>query len=220
MRRAALLLTAVLAAAGITVAPLAIPNASAQAPIVSVIIDGTGNGHGRGLSQYGAYGRALSGQTYNEILGAYYGGTIPGDPTPSTQRIDVRLLALDNVAGLKVISTSGAMSITGVPGVWGSVYALRVSANNFQLWGSAAVTDCNTDTTAFAPIVVPNPIAVVEFTTAGGDDVNTPAPNVLGVCRPDGSVVHYRGAIEFWDTYAGNRVVNSVLVEQYVRTQS
>ncbi len=217
MRRAALALTAVLGAAAVIVAPLTAPRASAQTPIVSVIVDGTGNGHGRGLSQYGAFGRAISGQMYDQILGAYYGGTIPGDPVPSTQRIDVRLLALDNVADLKVISTSGAMSITGVPGVWGSVYALRVSVNNFQLWGSAAATDCNTDTAAFAPIVLPNPTPVVEFTTVGGDDVNTPAANVLGVCRPDGSVVHYRGTIEFWDTYAGNRAVNSVLVEQYVR---
>ena len=38
-----------------------------------------------------------------------------------------------------------------------------------------------------------------------------------GVCRPDGSVVHYRGTIEFWDTSGGTRVVNSVLVEQYLR---
>ena len=41
--------------------------------------------------------------------------------------------------------------------------------------------------------------------------------NTLGVCRPDGSVVHYRGTVEFWDTAAGTRVVNNVLVEQYLR---
>ena len=96
------------------------------------------------------------------------------------------------------------------------MYAVEVAPNTFQLWGSGAVTDCNTDTTGFTDLGT-YPTSVVEFTTVGGDDVNTPAPNVLGVCRPDGSVVHYRGAVEFWDTYAGNRVVNSVLVEQYVR---
>lgn len=217
MRRVALALTAVLGAAGVIAAPSAASHVSAQAPIVSVVVDGTGNGHGRGLSQYGAYGRALAGQTYSQILDAYYGGTIPGDPTPTTQRIDVRLLALDNVPDFKVISTSGAISVTGVPvGPWASVYAVRLSTNNFQLWGSASVTDCNADTTGFTDLGT-YPTAVVEFTTAGGDDVNTPAANVLGVCRPDASVVHYRGAVEFWDTYAGTRVTNSVLVEQYVR---
>ncbi len=218
MRRAALALTAVLGAAAAVVAPVTAPIASAQAPIVSVIIDGTGNGHGRGLSQYGAYGRALSGQTYANILDAYYGGTIPGDPTPPAQRIDVRLLALDNVAGLKVNSPNVAVSITGVARrPWRSVYAEKVGANTFRLLGSAAVTDCNTDTTGFDRRSVTYPTSVVEFTTVGGDDVSTPAANVLGVCRPDGSMVHYRGAVELWDTYAGNRVVNSVLVEQYVR---
>ena len=202
-----------------TVEPLTVPSASAQTPIVSVIVDGTGQ---RPRPRVEPVRRLRQGRRPRLELPPdprrYYGGTIPGDPTPSTQRIDVRLLALDNVPGLKVISSTGAMSITDVPGgPWASVYVVKVSANNFQLWGSPSVTDCNTDTTGFQPLVVPNPRQVVEFTTAGGDDVNTPAQNVLGVCRPDGSVVHYRGTIEFWDTYVGTRVVNSVLVEQYVR---
>jgi peptidoglycan hydrolase-like amidase len=222
MRRVSFVLAALLGATAVTVAPLTAPVASAQARIVSVVVEGTGNGHGRGLSQYGAYGRAIAGQDYRGILNAYFGGTIPGDPEPSTRRIDVRLLALDNVADLKVISATGAITVTGlpetVPGVpdtWGSVYAVEESPGTFRLWGLKTATDCNADTTGFADLGVLT--SSVEFTTVGGDDVNTPAANVLGVCRPNGSVVHYRGTIKFWDMYAGNRVVNSVLVEQYLR---
>ncbi len=48
----------------------------------SITFEGAGWGHGVGMSQYGAYGRALDGQTYTEILTAadtgYYQGTTIG----------------------------------------------------------------------------------------------------------------------------------------------
>lgn len=43
--------------------------------VVQVIANGTGRGHGVGLCQGGALGRARSGQPYREILSAYYPGT-------------------------------------------------------------------------------------------------------------------------------------------------
>ena len=39
-----------------------------------LIAHGGGNGHGVGLCQWGAVGRARAGQDYQQILGAYYGG--------------------------------------------------------------------------------------------------------------------------------------------------
>ena len=39
------------------------------------LFKGTGNGHGLGMSQWGARGRAASGQDYRKILSAYYNGT-------------------------------------------------------------------------------------------------------------------------------------------------
>jgi hypothetical protein len=215
MRRA-LIVAAVLGLAVPVMAAAPASVASAQTAIGSVIVEGTGFGHGRGLSQYGAYGWAVDyGWTYSAILDHYYGGTERGAPTSTAQRIDVRLLSLDGVAGLKVIAPTGGMSVNG-GGSYGSVYAVRVAPNQFQLFGSPAVTDCATGGTGLTDLgVVPTPR--VDFVIAGGDDPNTAPANVLGVCRPDGSVVHYRGTIELWDTYVGPRTVNSVLVEQYVR---
>lgn len=43
--------------------------------ITRLIADGTGNGHGVGLCQWGAVGRAHAGQDYRRILAAYYPGT-------------------------------------------------------------------------------------------------------------------------------------------------
>lgn len=42
----------------------------------SLTISGRGSGHGVGLSQMGAIGRALEGQSYTEILSSYYPGTV------------------------------------------------------------------------------------------------------------------------------------------------
>src|SRR5690606_25154719 len=39
-----------------------------------VIAEGGGWGHNTGMSQYGSHGRALAGQTFIEILKAYYSG--------------------------------------------------------------------------------------------------------------------------------------------------
>jgi stage II sporulation protein D len=45
-------------------------------------IDGGGDGHGIGMSQYGAYGYALHGKSYRFILGHYYKGTRIGTTNP------------------------------------------------------------------------------------------------------------------------------------------
>ncbi|CAA9471114.1 MAG: Stage II sporulation protein D [uncultured Rubrobacteraceae bacterium] len=61
----------VLAACGGAAFPLAPPAEGAT----SVKVCGSGFGHGVGLSQYGAYGRAKAGQGYALILRSYYPGT-------------------------------------------------------------------------------------------------------------------------------------------------
>jgi len=43
--------------------------------LTGFLFKGRGNGHGLGMSQWGARGRASSGQDYRKILSAYYGGT-------------------------------------------------------------------------------------------------------------------------------------------------
>jgi stage II sporulation protein D len=66
------LLTGLLAVAVLCCAPLAAPPARAAS---SFSIHGAGDGHGIGMSQYGALGFALHGYRYTEIIGHYYEGT-------------------------------------------------------------------------------------------------------------------------------------------------
>jgi stage II sporulation protein D len=67
----------------------------------ALIIRGAGFGHGVGMSQYGAYGYALHGFTYDQILAHYYTGTALGrlDPEP-----DVSVILQ---AGVRTVRVSG-----------------------------------------------------------------------------------------------------------------
>jgi len=63
-------------------------------------ISGHGWGHGLGMSQYGAYGYAQHGWTYDRILKHYYTGTTIG-PAPVSR---VRVLLLDNAKQVTISS--------------------------------------------------------------------------------------------------------------------
>ena len=150
MRRAALALTALLGAAAITTAPFGAPSASAQTPIVSVVVDGTGNGHGRGMSQWGAYGWAVDqGKDWSWILDHYYGGTAMGD-ADTTGTIDVQLKALDGATTVGVVSYVGAGNVNWGGKVAASMYATEVGPNLFQVY-SAPTVACPAATTLTVP---------------------------------------------------------------------
>jgi stage II sporulation protein D len=62
-----------------------------------VLVHGRGWGHGVGLGQYGALGRAERGETYQEILAAYYDGLTPSTTDELPPRIRVGLDVADDV---------------------------------------------------------------------------------------------------------------------------
>jgi SpoIID/LytB domain protein len=88
-----------------------------------VVIDGRGWGHGIGMSQYGALGKAMRGWNAPQILAAYYGGVPPVqlDPAslPATIRVAVALgRSTAAVAGAaRVVDGSGRLVATGT-GSW------------------------------------------------------------------------------------------------------
>ena len=62
-----------LIASGLALTSAAPVNADHDVTVIT--FEGGGFGHGVGMSQYGAFGRAEAGQTAEEILGFYYDGT-------------------------------------------------------------------------------------------------------------------------------------------------
>jgi SpoIID/LytB domain protein len=73
----------VLRLVSVTLAALALLCAPAFAAKARFTIRGAGFGHGVGMSQYGAYGFAKQGRTYDQILRHYYSGTQLGTTDPN-----------------------------------------------------------------------------------------------------------------------------------------
>jgi hypothetical protein len=177
--------------------------------VVAFLARGVGNGHGRGLSQWGAFGRAVNGgQSWQEILDAYYGGTELGDAPASN--IGVRLLRWDSTIQFGVISVTGQAYFEGQP--YTSLYARETSTpGQFEVFRAATLACPGAAVDWISLGVFGGPIV---FSTSATFDA--PAGEVLGACQGDGEVRHYRGELQFWDTGDGNRVVNKLGVEQYL----
>ena len=211
MRRVGLMLAAVLATL-VAASVVALPNQGAPAEaagndVIAIVIEGTGNGHGRGMSQWGAYGWAVDhGWSWDQILDWYYGGTAMGDADVNS-RMTVRLLGLDNSPSVGVVSYSGGVIWNGQASPYVSMRA-EWNGASFNLYGSGAAT-CAAETLL-------GQVGGVSFTTATGEVSNSSAPAAIGVCEPNGSVTHYRGSIDVTNP-AGVRVVNSLRTEDYLR---
>ena len=95
--------------------------AGAATRAAGLYVTGAGNGHGVGMSQYGAAGYALHGATYQEILRDYYAQTTLGHIEPT--RIVTVLL---RQAGPALFS--GATRIKGVPHKLDPLYVYSVVA--------------------------------------------------------------------------------------------
>ncbi len=100
--------------------------------IIAVVVEGFGYGHGRGMSQWGAFGWAVDqGRSWHWILDHYYGGTVMGD---AGGRIRVRLTGLDGAGTVGVVSHGSGVR-------WGghtraAMYSREVSANRFEVYGA------------------------------------------------------------------------------------
>ena len=71
------------------------------------VVSGRGYGHGVGMSQYGAYGQALAGRTYDQILPYYYRGTQIG----KAGRKELRVLLGE---GRRAVTISSTVPFTAV----------------------------------------------------------------------------------------------------------
>jgi SpoIID/LytB domain protein len=84
---------------GLRPLPATVPSSRFD-PLVSddaVVLEGQGWGHGVGLGQYGARGRADRGETYEQILAAYYDGLAPTRPDDVPDRVRVGFEVADQL---------------------------------------------------------------------------------------------------------------------------
>jgi stage II sporulation protein D len=187
MRRRALVLLAAAAAS------LAIPrSATAASRPSNVIIDGAGFGHGRGLSQWGAYALGARGVRWNTILSRYYSGTSISSVRPSTP-IRVRVAKRSSV----IITSSAPFRVSWSGG--------RATARDIRVGrrGSGLVVETRTSrgwTRAAYP-------RVVSFAAGRAR---------LGVVRLAGGIREYRGSLEVRPYSSGVAVVDTVRLDDYL----
>lgn len=159
----------------------------------NLYISGAGNGHGIGMSQYGAYGYALHGWTYRHILGHYYQGT--GLRTTSSRTV-------------RVLLGTGAY---GNPSFSGASSALAPRA------GTQPVTLSASQTYTMQAVAGGN---VALYDQSGRQLESVRPPLIVSGPGPVDFLGHgqYRGALEFrWSQAPAVQTVNAVDLEDYVR---
>jgi SpoIID/LytB domain protein len=205
---------ALYAATGLlTAAPAAVP-AAAPAPGAgptplgaTVTLFGRGWGHGVGLSQYGARGRALAGQDAATILAHYYPGTSLGAVALDAA---IRVLLLDNAtptaaAPLTVFGRGGAWTIDGLGAVFPADARLRLvpPASGTTAW--RLLVDASGATLLDLP-------APTDLRVRGVDPATT-----LQLPARSSTYNLYRGSLRILLVGSKADVVNELPLEDYLR---
>ena len=195
---------------------------------LAIVIEGQGNGHGRGLSQYGAVGwSTIYGKDWTWILDHYYGDTAMGAVAVGT-RMSVRLTAQDDLQTAVIASGGNVYWMGGPQGYFTSMVAREVGSSGgqytYQVWGKTGTAECPSSNdslaswTSVGTVTTAAGLASVTFSVPSADDPATPAASLLGVCDSAGAVRHYRGNIFASNGTSGeNRTMNDVEIESYVR---
>lgn len=197
------------------------------ADAVAVVIEGQGNGHGRGLSQFGSLGWSVSfGRDWTWILDHYYGGTVAGT-APGGLRITVALGAFDGLQTAVVAQNANATWVGGTPGSFGSLVAREVATTGttatYKVWGHASrlcpnAADSLSSWQYLGQVNAGFNAVGPQFGVPGGDDPATPASSLLGICDASGFVRHYRGTVYATNRSDGaNRTINDIEIESYLR---
>lgn len=151
-----------------------------------VVLDGSGWGHGVGMGQYGAKGKAERGVTYGEILSTYYNGVTPTTTEAAPDRVrvgladDVNQLSLSADGPVTVRAGDEVLTRRGF-GTW-TVQASAEATMRLVAppgYGSPLVAEPTTATRSR-----PFPVETVGLETV----VNKPAELVVEVRDDDGVV--------------------------------
>ena len=186
---------AVLGALCVAAAGLALWAPAAGAATTStMVIEGRGWGHGIGLCQYGAYGYALHGWSYGNIIRHYYTGVKLG----KVANVPIRVLLRDDAASAVVTDAAKYKAS------WGST-TVTIGAGV-----TATVTWTGSSYRLTAGSKTWTPGAPVTF-TPGSSRLK------LVTANDNGYVGHYRGTLRIVHMTSGLAIVNKLPIESYLR---
>jgi stage II sporulation protein D len=100
--------------------PLTIPSRWLSASVAdgTLVVRGRGWGHGVGMVQWGAYGKARRGLDASTILAYYYGGL---EPEPFPEPGTIRVVVARGLTGISIVPSGPGARIDGEPFVGGRV---------------------------------------------------------------------------------------------------
>ena len=200
-----------------TAAPTATPTATPTAPPSgpttlgsSVTFYGRGYGHGVGLSQYGAEGRATDGQVAGQILAHYYQGTTLGTITNR----QIRVLVLQNFAAsstnpVQVYGRGGSWTVDGVSATFPADARLRFRP-----------TTSGTTTSWKLTVTAPDGTTLYNAASSSRIRVRPGANATLQLWSRPSAYDRYRGVLRLigkTDATAMANVVNELPIESYLR---
>ncbi|HEY2916189.1 MAG TPA: SpoIID/LytB domain-containing protein [Candidatus Limnocylindrales bacterium] len=169
---------------------------------------GRGYGHGVGMSQYGAYGRAVAGQSASQIVGHYYPGTSIGTMASTTVRVQV-LAGFSATASnpLRIYGRVGSWTIDGIGKTFPADAQVRMTPD-----GAAAsgwhLTVIGADTTTLFSGAAPATAFYIRPASS---------TSLLQLYSKPTSYDRFRGNLRVIVTSAGTiNVVNWVSMEQYL----
>jgi SpoIID/LytB domain protein len=174
-------------------------------------LTGAGFGHGIGMSQYGAYGAAVRGLTWSNIMAFYYPGTARS--TRSTTELIQVWLEGDKDRDLRVRPSAGLR----VSDDLGTTYTLPVGAR-YRAWRAVRST---------------REIFKLQYLSSSGSWVTKSHPlsaspgrtwrftntaKLVEVRLTDNSSVEVRGSVAVFFFGAGTRTVNRLRVDTYLKS--
>jgi SpoIID/LytB domain protein len=182
--------------------PIALPS--------SITFFGRGYGHGVGLSQYGAHGRALDGQSAAGILAHYYRNTVLGTATNSQVRVLVlQAFKASATTPVQVFGRGGGWSIDGIDMTFPADARLRF-----------VPTTTGTTTTWKAIVIAVDGTTLHSAATASSIRVRPAAGTTLQLWSKPSAYDRYRGVLRLVGTTGATstvNVVNELSMEWYLR---
>lgn len=168
---------------------------------------GRGWGHGVGMSQYGARGRALAGQTAAEILSHYYIGTTLGSINPASP---LRVQVLTGFAA----TIAKPATIYGRGGNW----TIAGIAKTFPADAKLTLSPTTTGASTWSLRVISSGGIVLHASTVSGTLAIRPAAStsLLQLFSKPTSFDTYRGVLRVYLTTTA-RVVNELALDSYLR---
>ena len=203
----------VLATATSGVVVLAQP--AAAYPSGTVTLTGHGYGHGRGMGQWGAFGYAYSGWTWQQIVDHYYSGSAPALTTPTQEGTWTTVALTENNGNDLIVTSNDGFSVGGSsfgPGQYVLMHALGGG-----LWQLLSGSSCAGPTWTQFAINVSNPIAVPDQNSILTQTSQADAASMaLQLCQVGGNL-SVRGNLQgIYNSSGSPRTVNILPVEDYV----